>query len=144
MRCLVRSIALLVLATIVLFVLIQFIPYGQNHADPPVVQEPNWDSPQTRALAAKACFDCHSNQTAWPWYSNIAPVSWLIQHDVDEGRRRLNFSEWQSPRRANELGEVVLNGRMPPFYYLILHPNNGLSQTEKEQLANGLMATLSR
>ncbi len=144
MRCLVRSIALLILAAIVLFGLIQLIPYGHSHADSAVVQEPNWDSPQTRALAAKACFDCHSNQTTWPWYSNIAPISWLIQHDVDEGRRRLNFSDWRPVRRENELAGVVLEGEMPPFYYLILHPNNGLSQTEKEALANGLVATNSR
>jgi hypothetical protein len=144
MRCLVRSIIFIVLAAVVFFLLIQLIPYGRNHSDPPVVQEPNWDSPQTRALAAKACFDCHSNQTTWPWYSNIAPISWLVQHDVDEGRRRLNFSEWRPQRRANELGGVVIEGEMPPFYYLILHPNNALSQTEKEALANGLVATNSR
>ena len=65
------------LAVVGLFVLIQLAPFGRNHTNPPVVQEPSWDSAETRALAKRACFDCHSNETVWPWYSNIAPVSWL-------------------------------------------------------------------
>ena len=60
-----------------LFVLIQLVRFGRNHTNPPVAQEPSWDSTETRALAERACFDCHSNETVWPWYSNIAPVSWL-------------------------------------------------------------------
>ena len=60
------------------FLLIQLVPFGRDHTNPPVVQEPNWDSPATRELAQRACFDCHSNETVWPWYSNIAPVSWLV------------------------------------------------------------------
>src|SRR5687768_3027163 len=66
---------------------VQLVPYGRDHTNPPVRQEPAWDRPQTRALVARACFDCHSNETTWPWYSHIAPVSWLIQRDVVEGRR---------------------------------------------------------
>ncbi len=81
------------------FGLLQLVPYGRNHTNPPVAAEPAWASAQTRALAVRACFDCHSNETTWPWYSNVAPVSWLIQRDVDEGRRRLNFSEWNTTRR---------------------------------------------
>ena len=73
---------------------VQFVPYGGDHTNPRVTQEPVWDRPQTRMLAVRACFDCHSNETVWPWYSNIAPMSWLIQRDVDEGRRKLNYSEW--------------------------------------------------
>ena len=60
-----------------LFLAIQFVPYGRDHSNPPVIGEPTWNSPETRALAVRACFDCHSNETVWPWYSNIAPVSWL-------------------------------------------------------------------
>src|SRR5574340_945670 len=80
-----------IVATLVVlagFLLIQLVPYGRNHTNPPVTGEPRWDSPQTRALAARACFDCHSNETKWRWYSNIAPISWLIQRDVDSGRAR--------------------------------------------------------
>ena len=73
---------------------VQVIPYGRDHTNPPVAAEPLWDSPQTRDLAVRACFDCHSNETEWPWYSNVAPISWLVQRDVEEGREELNFSEW--------------------------------------------------
>ncbi|MCX7782465.1 MAG: heme-binding domain-containing protein, partial [Meiothermus sp.] len=73
---------------------IQLVPYGRDHQNPPVVAEPPWDSPQTRALFVRACADCHSNQTRWPWYSHIAPVSWLVQRDVEEGRSKLNLSLW--------------------------------------------------
>jgi len=128
-----------IIGVLVIFGLIQLIPYGRNHTNPPVLQEPKWDSPQTRDLAVRACFDCHSNQTVWRWYSNIAPASWLIQSDVDRGRQRLNFSEWGTQRRERrELGETVLEGRMPPWYYLPIHPDAVFSAQEKNQLATGL------
>lgn len=63
-------------------VLIQLVPYGRNHTNPQVQNEPNWDSPQTRELASTACFDCHSNETDWSrWYANVAPASWLVQRE---------------------------------------------------------------
>ena len=126
---------------VVFFLLIQLIPYGHNHTNPPVVREPNWDSQQTRQLAQRACFDCHGNQSTWPWYSNIAPISWLVQRDVNEGRSKLNFSEWHGVREPEELGETVLDGSMPPFIYIIRHPEASLTDSEKQQLANGLVAT---
>ena len=79
-----------------LTVAIQAVPYGRAHDNPPVRSEPQWDSPVTRDLVVRACFDCHSNETIWPWYANIAPISWLTTRDVDEGRDELNFSEWGS------------------------------------------------
>ena len=127
------------------FLFMQLIPYGQNHTNPPVVQEPNWDEPATRELAQRACFDCHSNETVWPWYSNIAPVSWLVQRDVDEGREKLNFSEWQNAskfEKLDEISEVVLEGEMPPFTYYPTHPEARLSDQEKQQLAQGLQNSL--
>ena len=132
----------LVAAVLIGFGLLQLVPYGRNHTNPPVAAEPAWYSPQTRALAKRACFDCHSNETTWPWYSNVAPFSWLIQRDVDEGRRRLNFSEWNRPRRERErMGGIVAEGEMPPWYYILLHPTANLSDAETQQLANGLNAT---
>ena len=71
---------------IVAGVAIQFIPYGKNHINPPIVAEPNWDSPQTKDFFYRACANCHSNMTTWPIYSKIAPISWLIQNDVNDGR----------------------------------------------------------
>ncbi|MCA9934884.1 MAG: heme-binding domain-containing protein [Anaerolineales bacterium] len=129
------------------FLLIQLVPYGRNHTNPPVGNEPNWDSPQTRALAERACFDCHSNETVWPWYSNVAPISWLVQHDTDEGRQTLNFSQWGSnPRHeeGRELAEVIAEGEMPPPIFLVTHPEARLTQAEKDALMQGLRATTSQ
>lgn len=133
------------LLLLVAFIVIQLVPYGRDHTNPPVAQEPSWDSSETRALAVTACFDCHSNETDWtPWYASVAPASWLVQHDVDEGRQILNFSEWgTNPRaeRAGELSEVIREGEMPPSQYLLLHPNAKLTNAQKQQLAQGLAAT---
>jgi hypothetical protein len=124
-------------------ILLQLVPYGRNHTNPPIVQEPQWDTPQTRALVSRACFDCHSNETVWPWYSNIAPVSWLVQADVDGGRQTLNFSEWGTTwLNYGEIGEVVAEGRMPPGQYLIMHPEARLNQAEKDALLKGLQSSI--
>ena len=127
------------------FLLIQLVPYGRNHNNPPVINEPNWDSPQTQELAQRACYDCHSNETVWPWYSNIAPVSWSVQHDTDEGRQFLNFSTWGSGgegREPDEAIEVLSDGRMPPPIYMTTHPEARLTTAEKQALIDGLRATI--
>jgi len=125
----------------VAMLVIQTIPYGRDHSNPPVAQEPAWDSQQTRTLAASACFDCHSNETNWPWYSNVAPESWLIQRDVDGGRQRINFSEWDRPQpHAGHAAEAVQEGDMPPFQYRLLHPGARLSSAERQALIQGLEA----
>jgi hypothetical protein len=133
-----------VAALAAVFLLIQLVPYGHAHDNSPVAAEPNWDSPQTRELAQRACFDCHSNETTWPWYSNVAPVSWLVQHDVDEGREYLNFSQWGQGgegEEAEELYEALAEGQMPPSNYLITHPEARLTETEKAALTEGFMRT---
>lgn len=123
----------------VLFIVIQLVPYGRAHTNPPVRQEPAWDSARTRALATRACFDCHSNQTRWPWYSSVAPVSWLIQRDVDAGRKKVNFSEWDRPQEeAGDSAETVQKGKMPPWYY----PWARLSAEEQQTLIRGLTASV--
>ena len=143
MKKLLTSGSFLILAAIVV---LQLIPIGRDHTNPAVISEPAWDSPQTRVLAARACFDCHSNETGWPWYSNIAPFSWLVQRDVDEGRQVLNFSEWNTGRqnRTNEISEVLGEGRMPPSAYLPLHPKAQLTAAETADLIKGLQATFGR
>ena len=127
-------------------VFIQLLPFGRNHANPPVTSEPTWDSPKTRELAVRACFDCHSNETVWPWYSNIAPVSWLMQNDVIEGRRVLNFSDWNTTRRVRggEIIEVSAEGEMPPASYMPLHPKAQLNSNERTDLLQGFQATFGR
>jgi hypothetical protein len=112
--------------------------------NPPVSAEPNWDSAQTRALAERACFNCHSNETVWPIYGRIAPISWLVTFDALAGRSALNFSEWDSSReggRIRESAEVVAEGEMPPGQYLLLHPEARLSASERQQLITGLQAS---
>ena len=137
----VRTGLVLVLAVVA----IQFVPYGRDHVNPPVGAEPIWDSPETRALAKQACFDCHSNETEWPVYSRVAPVSWLIQHDVSEGRAALNFSEWQRPQEeATEAAEEVLEGEMPLRIYRLMHAHARLSAVDRERLAHGLVRTVGR
>ena len=141
----IRKLVLIAVAVLAAgFLLIQLVPYGRAHEDPPVVAEPNWDSPQTRELADRACFDCHSNETTWPWYASVAPVSWLVQHDVIEGRDHLNFSTWGHGGEGEEmddLSEVVVNGEMPPSQFLITHPEARLTDAEKAALSDGLAAT---
>jgi hypothetical protein len=122
---------------------IQFVPYGRDHTNPPVTAEPAWDSPETRRLAVVACFDCHSNETVWPWYTNIAPMSWLVQNDVDEGRAVVNYSEWDRPQEeTGESAEVVQEGEMPPRIHTVIHPAARLDRTEIDRLVAGLTATL--
>lgn len=137
-----RLIVRILLAAVGLFVLVQLVPYGRNHSNPAVQAEPRWASPQTRQLAQTACFDCHSNLTTWPWWSNVAPGSWLVYRDVVDGRGALNFTEWNRPQDgAGDAIEVIQSGSMPPWYYTILHPNANLSQAEKQALIDGLTAT---
>ena len=124
-------------------VLIQFIPYGHTHTNPPTTKEPAWDSSQTRDLVHRACFDCHSNQTTFPWYSNVAPVSWLLQRDVNGGRSQLNFTEWDLPQKhAKDVAKEVKQGDMPPWFYLPLHPASRLAAAEKQALIDGAEKTL--
>lgn len=120
------------------FVVIQLLPYGRSHENPPTTAEPMWDSPETRALFKRACFDCHSNETVWPWYSHVAPVSWLVQNDVDGGRSHLNFSEWDKLQaHKKDVAEEVRLGDMPPRIYLPLHPEAKLTDPEVKALMEG-------
>ena len=131
------------IAALVLLLALQLVPYGHGRSNPPVSQEPPWDSPRTRELVARACFDCHSNETRWPWYSRVAPVSWLVTHDVEEGRHELNFSQWDRPQdEAENAVKRVANGDMPLAKYLWLHPEARLSEGEKQELMRGLTATI--
>ena len=124
---------------------IQTVPYGKTYTNPPVVKEPLWDSPATRALAKRACFDCHSNETVWPGgYAKIAPFSWLVQYDVDEGRKELNFSDWVGTKEGEQAAKIIKHvnkGDMPPIQYTKMHPEARLSAVEKDALLKWLAAT---
>jgi mono/diheme cytochrome c family protein len=127
---------------------VQLVPYGHDHPNPLPLAEPSWDSPATRQLAKRACFNCHSFETEWPWYAAIAPASWLVFHDVHEGRRKLNFSTWQNGVLDGEspavIAKQIRDGEMPPWQYLLAHPEARLSPAEKKQLSAGLQATVKR
>jgi mono/diheme cytochrome c family protein len=131
------------LALVAAFALIQLVPYGRAHGNPPVRSEPRWDSARTKELFAQACGACHSNLTTWPWYSEVAPVSWLVQHDVEDGRARFNVSEWrqQAQPEAGEAAEVVRSGEMPPLQFRLAHSEARLSSAEQAALAAGLQRT---
>jgi hypothetical protein len=138
-----KKILYLVLIGLVLFGLIQLIPFGKDHTNPPIVSEPNWNSPQTRQMAKDYCFQCHSNETEWPWYSNIAPASWLIAMDVIQGRNKFNFSDWNNnPGELNEMVETINGGEMPPIQYWIFHPSSRPNSQQKIDLIAGLRASL--
>lgn len=121
---------------------LQFIPYGRGHHNLPVKAEPKWDSPNTRELFFRACGDCHSNETAWPWYGFAAPISWLIQRDIDKGRTAFNVSEWgRGENEGDNAAETVQNGSMPPLVYATLRPSARLAASEKQAFSQGLVAT---
>lgn len=143
MRRLKKVLVIAAVALVAAFAVIQLVPYGRAHDNPRVVAEPAWDQQATRALAVRACFDCHSNETRWPWYSDVAPMSWLVQNHVDEGRRELNFSEWnRAQEEADEAADVVREGEMPPRSYTLLHPEARLTVAERSALADGLAASM--
>lgn len=149
MRRLLKVVLWLVVAGVVVFAAIQFVPYGRAHENPPVTAEPTWDSPRTEELVRGACYDCHSNEVVWPWYSNVAPASWLVTYDVDEARAALNFSEWDASPEvavsiAAEIEEVVRDGEMPPLQYRVAHSGARLSDAEREELIAGVKASLGQ
>lgn len=142
-KLIVRGLVLLAAA----LVLIQLIPVGnfvkslRRDANPPVVTAVEWDSAETERLARTACYDCHSNETVWPWYAQVAPVSWLVTRDVNKGREAMNFSEDPlDDYDADDLEWHVMND-MPPRLYLPLHPEANLSAEQKTQFIAGLRAT---
>lgn len=130
------------IAGLALALVIQVVPYGHDRTNPTVRAEPAWDSQRTRTLFFEACGDCHSNETAWPWYSRVAPASWLVYRDVEEGREHLNVSEWGRPHNeGDEAAEMLLEDEMPPWFYLPAHPEARLSEAEKGWLVEGLRRT---
>ncbi len=130
----------ILLGSVVVFGLIQ-VPQCQR-TNPPVTGEV--DAPvEVREVLHRACYDCHSNETRWPWYSTVAPLSWWIVRHVNEGRRRLNCSEWDTyasdpetaAHKLDEIAKFVINGEMAPWYYRALYPAARLTPEQRETLA---------
>jgi hypothetical protein len=135
----------ILLALLILFIGIQFVrPEQTNPASDPKLSIASAAAvaPDERVLGIinRSCFDCHSNQTRWPWYSKVAPLSWTVAHDVEEGRGKMNFSLWGSYSTEDKLHalkdlcEEVTEGKMPPGNYLIAHGDADLSDAERDLL----------
>ncbi|MCC7154001.1 MAG: heme-binding domain-containing protein [Bryobacterales bacterium] len=138
------KLALLVLA--VMFLAAQFVqPARTNPPSDPAHSFQAIAKPTAEAVAVldRACQDCHSNRTAWPWYSRVAPASWLVARDVNNGRRKLNFSEWRlygeemTRIKKGEICEQVKTGKMPPAFYTPLHREARLSPDDIRVLCAG-------
>ncbi|MGK2947226.1 MAG: heme-binding domain-containing protein [Acidimicrobiales bacterium] len=122
-----------------LLLAIQLVPYGWSKPNPPVTQAAVWPSAEAEAIARVACYDCHSNETEWPPYSYVAPMSWLVRRDVERGRDELNFSEWdRDDGEADDAVEAVLEGSMPPRQYELMHSGARLDEAEQAILVAAL------
>ena len=148
----------LIVGFIGLIALIQFVPV--QHSNPPAADPVVFADPNAEAIAKRACYDCHSNQTTWPWYSYVAPLSWYSINHVEEGRAQLNFSDVAATltnaresddageqttvaELAEESAETINKNEMPPSYYTLIHTDAILSATDKEALIAGINQALA-
>lgn len=157
----------IVAGLIVLFAAIQFVPVDRSH--PPVTDPIVFKNVDAELIARRSCYDCHSNENVWPWYGNIAPVSWVVAHHIEEGRSVLNFSDiagtianggergergeageggeggagGSASEIVEESSETINEGEMPPSYYLLTHPDAALSPADKATLITGIKEALA-
>ena len=121
----------IVIGLVLIFVGIQFVPYGWWHENPPVTQDAPWPDAESARIARQSCYSCHSNETDWPVYSYVAPMSWLVRRDVEEGRHELNFSEWdRDAGEADDAIDAIVDGSMPPSRYTRIHRDAKLTAEE--------------
>ncbi|MCA9731282.1 MAG: heme-binding domain-containing protein [Deferribacteres bacterium] len=139
----------LFLILILIFIIIQFVPVEKTN---PPVTAPLRASDDVTHIMKSACYDCHSNETVWPWYSHVAPVSWLLSDHVRNGRRHLNFSAWgeypgkRKLKKLDEIAEEIEGGNMPLAGYVKMHSEANLSAEQKQVLidwAHAAMDTVS-
>ena len=124
-----------------LFAAIQLVPYGWGHPNPPVTQDAPWPDAESERIARASCYACHSNETDWPAYSYVAPMSWLVRSDVEGGRDELNFSEWdRDDGEADDALDTVVEGSMPPGRYTLVHRGATLTDAEADRLVAALAA----
>ena len=135
----------LLLAAALMFVAAQMVAaqFAPAALTNPPVQSDLTAPPEVKSILRRACYDCHSNETRWPWYSHIAPATWVIRDHVLEGRRRLNFSLWgdyaydpgTEAQKLSEIAKLAINDKMPPWYYTMSHPGARLTRMEREAVA---------
>ncbi len=136
---------IILLTVLVILVAIQFVPVERSN--PPATQKLEMPTDVAKIMK-RSCFDCHSNETVWPWYSYVAPISWLVVEDVEEGRHKMNFSEWdrlkpkKQHKRLDECIEEIEEGEMPLQPYLILHSHAKVNETDLALLKNWVSTKL--
>ena len=145
MKPAVRILKWIAIAIAVLFVSIQFIRPARTNPqiDPAQTIEAHTQmSPEVGSILDRSCRDCHSNKTVWPWYTQVAPVSWWLSNHVNEGRQSLNMSEFgrlprdRQDRKLRQMCDEVTDGQMPISSYLPMHPAARLSEQDKTTLCN--------
>ncbi|HEX5398878.1 MAG TPA: heme-binding domain-containing protein [Verrucomicrobiae bacterium] len=140
-------------ALVAVFVMMQF--FNPSRVNPPAppggdIAATNPPPPQIMAMLHAACYDCHSDETVWPWYSHVAPVSWLIASDVNGGRRHVNFSEWPhdhpdwAARRLSDVSDELYYNEMPPVQYKLMHPASRLTGAQRKELENWADSTAKK
>lgn len=146
-----KKLKLIFAALALVFVLLQFT--NPARTNPPVVNDlmaTNPPPPEIASLLHAACYDCHSYETKWPWYSHIAPVSWLIASDVNDGRHDMNFSDWPAndpvrlAKRLENMSEKLGYDEMPPKKYTLIHADARLTESQRKQLEDWLDAEATR
>lgn len=140
----IKKIKWVVAGLLVVFGLLQLT--NPARTNPPVVHDMmtgNPPPPEVAAMLKTACYDCHSDETRWPWYSHLAPVSWTVVGDVNEGRRHINFSDWPqdakaAARKFEHMSDELDDGDMPPAKYTLIHRDARLTDAQKNQLEQWL------
>jgi hypothetical protein len=132
-----KTLKKIAIALVVVLLMAQFV--RMDKSNPPVRSDLTAPAEVT-SIVRRACYNCHSNETSWPWYAEIAPVSWLVANDVREGREHLNFSEWGSydggtqSHKLRDIAEEVQDGEMPPWYYSVAHGESRLAPSERNRI----------
>ncbi len=134
----------LVVSGLVVFGLIQLVPYGRDRTQPPITGEPQWASAETRTLMVNACFHCHASEVDYPGYGNVAPASWAVQSHINGGRSEVNYQQFATdPGNADDTIRVIRDGSMPPAYFTRFgnNPEAALTDEQKAALIAGLEKT---
>lgn len=138
-----KVIKYLVILIIIAFVVIQFFGPDRTTASnmtPDDINKKMQVPVNIQGIFKRSCYDCHSNETKWPWYSSVAPVSWVIADDITKGKAKMNFSEWgkmkesKQEERLSDICEQINEDKMPLPKYLLLHKDDALSKAEKDTI----------
>jgi hypothetical protein len=149
----VRALKIIIIVLVVLFLGIQVVRPARTN--PPVNESQTifartQMTPQVAEILTRSCNDCHSNKTVWPWYTNVAPISWWLSNHVNSGRHILNYSEWgrlerdRQDRKLRQICDEVEDGAMPLSSYLPMHPKARLSEEDKKILCDWTAAERER